>query len=112
MAGIVMPANSEPLAVHQGRGSVDMDGVKVPISETPLPILYFDTAPTLSYMNGIVGVTLMVGGNVPTIENQLVSCASVVAVLKCSVAAAVQLRGCLDAAILLAQAIEEPEEVK
>ena len=98
-----------PVVAHIGPGSVDMHGVRVPISNVPLPIIYFDSAPSLSHMNGIIGVTLMASANVPTSDSKIVACASVVAFLKCSIPAAIQLRGALDNALLLAQPVEKPE---
>ena len=102
-----MAESDAPVIAHVGPGSLDAGGgVKVPISATPLPIIYFDSAPSLSHMNGVTGVTLTVSGNVPTSDNQIVTCVSVAGFLKCSIPAAIQLRGALDSALLLAQPVE------
>jgi hypothetical protein len=41
-----MADQSAPVVAHIGPGSVDMHGVRVPISNVPLPIIYFDSAPS------------------------------------------------------------------
>ena len=104
-----MADNTAPVIAHVGPGSVDLGGVVTPISERPMPVIYFDGAPSLSHLNGIIGVTLMVTGNLPTSDGQIVQCASIVAHLKCNIPAAMQLRGALDSALLLAQPVEKPE---
>ncbi len=81
----------------------------IALQGTPLPILYFDGAPALSHLNGIIGVTLTVTGGVPTEAGGVVNVGSVVAYLKCNIPAAMALRGALDQALLLAQAVQQPE---
>jgi hypothetical protein len=81
----------------------------IALQGTPLPVLYFDSAPALSHLNGIIGVTLTVTGGVPTETGSVVNVGSVVAYLKCNIPAAIALRGALDQALLLAQPVENPE---
>lgn len=103
-----MTDDTKPVIAHIGTGSIELSGVRVPLSDTPLPVIYFENAPSLSHLNGIIGVTLVVTGNVPTGDGSIVSCASVVAHLKCNVPAARALRAALDNALLLAQPLEKP----
>ena len=98
-----MADDTAPVIAHIGTGSIVLNGVSTPLSATPMPILYFDNALSLSYLNGVVGVTLVVTGNVPAGEGGVIECASVVAHLKCNVPAAIALRGALDSALTLAQ---------
>jgi hypothetical protein len=109
VAGAVMAEDTAPVVAHIGPGSMDWGGVKLPLSQIPLPVLYFDSAPSLSHMNGVIGVTLTVTANVPAADGQIIQCASVVAFLKCNIPAALQLRSALDSALLLAQPVEKPE---
>jgi hypothetical protein len=76
---------------------------------TPMPILYFDGAPCLSHLKGVIGITLTVTGGVPTESGGVDSVASIVAYLKCNVPAAISLRHALDQALLLAQPVENPD---
>jgi hypothetical protein len=104
-----MADESAPVVAHIGPGSIDVGGgLKVPLSSIPMNVVYFDNAPSLSHLNGIIGVTLTVGGNVPTADG-ITQCAAVVAHLKCSIPAAIALRAALDKALLLAQPVEKPE---
>lgn len=98
-----MVDNTAPLAA--GAGSIEFGGNVVSLSPIPLPVIYFDSAPSLSHMNGVIGVTLVVTGSVPTADGKIFQNASVVAHLKCNIPAAVQLRGALDSALLLAQSV-------
>jgi len=81
----------------------------IQMSPMPLNIIYFDSSPALSHMNGIIGITLVVTGNVPMSDSGVASVASVVAHLKCNVVAARALRDTIDSALLLAQPVEKPE---
>jgi hypothetical protein len=82
----------------------------VALSPAPMNIVYFEEAPSFSHMNGIIGVTLAVTGNLPDSTTESVKrCASVVAYLKGNIQAAMALRAALDGAILLAQPVEKPE---
>jgi len=90
-------------------GAIKIRDTEVALSPIPLPIIYFDNAPSLSYLNGIIGITLLASGNVPGPNDTVVNVASVVAHLKCSVATAVALKGAIENALLLAQPVEKPE---
>ena len=105
-----MADNNDPVVAHIGPGSIELGGgARVPISALPMNVVYFEHAPSLSHLNGIIGVTLTVGGNVPTADGGIVQCAAVVAHLKCNIPAAIALRAALDNALLLAQPVEKPE---
>jgi hypothetical protein len=104
-----MADDSAPVVANIGLGSLLWGGVAVPLSQIPLPVIYFDASPSSSHLNGIIGITLTVSGNVPTSDGKIVPCAGVVAHLKCNIPAAMQLRGALDNALLLAQPVENPE---
>lgn len=99
----------DPANVQAKFGSTMFNGKPVGLSPIPLPIVYFDNAPSLSHMNGIIGVTLSVTGNVPVADGSIEVVASVVAHLKCNVAAATALRDAINSALLLAQPVENPE---
>jgi hypothetical protein len=91
-------------------GTVKLGDEVVALSPIPMNIVYFDEAPSLSHMNGIIGVTLTVSGNVPDgATGGIKRCASVVAHLRCNIQAAMGLRAALDSALLLAQPVEKPE---
>jgi hypothetical protein len=81
----------------------------IQMSPIPMNIVYFDSAPSLSHMNGIIGITLVVTGNVPFSDKGVANVASVVAHLKCNIPAAMALRDSLNSALLLAQPVEKPE---
>jgi hypothetical protein len=98
-----MAEDTAPVVAHIGAGAMVLNGVNTPLSATPLPILYFDNALSLSHLNGVIGVTLVVTGNVPTTDGRVIECASVAAHLKCNIPAAMALRGALDNALALAQ---------
>jgi len=105
-----MTDNPTPVVAHLGEGLLDVGGGNlIPISSAPMPVTYFDSAPSLSHMNGIIGITLVVTGNIPVGTEKTTMCASVVAHLKCNIQAAMMLRGALDSALLLAQPVEQPE---
>ena len=104
-----MADDTAPVVAHIGAGSIDWGGTPVPLSQLPLPVIYFDGSPSLSHLNGIIGITLTVTGNVPTADGNILLCAAVVAHLKCNIPAAVALRGALDSALLLAQPVENPQ---
>jgi hypothetical protein len=105
-----MADDAAPVVAHIGTGSLDVGGgVALPLSQIPMPVIYFDNAPSLSAVNGIIGVTLVVTGNVPAPDGKVAMCASVVAHLKCSIPAAIALRSALDSALLLAAPVENPK---
>jgi hypothetical protein len=60
-------------------------------------------------LNGVIGITLTVTGNVPLADGSVATCAAVVAHLKCNIPAALSLRDALNQALLLAQPVENPE---
>ena len=90
-------------------GAVVLGNTVVPLGSSPLPVVYFDEAPTFSHMNGVIGITLTAAGNVPDAKGGLVNCVSVAAFLKCNIPAARALRAALDGALLLAQPVKNPE---
>jgi hypothetical protein len=91
-------------------GTMKLGATIVALSPIPMNIIYFEEAPSLSHMNGIIGITLAVTGNVPDAPNEGIKrCASVVGHLKCNIPAAMALRAALDNALLLAQPVEKPE---
>jgi hypothetical protein len=105
-----MAENPAPVVAHLGEGLLDVGGGNyLAISSTPMPVIYFDHAPTLSHLNGVIGVTLVVTGNVPASDGKIINCASVVAHLKCNIPAALALKGAIESALLLAQPVEKPE---
>ena len=69
-----MTDTTAPVVAHIGPGLMELGGASIPISQTPFPILYFEHVPSLSHMNGIIGVTLAVGGNVPTGDGKVATC--------------------------------------
>lgn len=81
----------------------------VQMSPWPLTVVYFEEAPTLTYTNGIVGITLAVRANVPGPNETVLNVASVVAYLKCNIPAAVALRNAIDSALLLATPAAQSE---
>jgi hypothetical protein len=91
-------------------GTMNLGGEFVELSPIPMNVMYFEEAPSFSHMNGIIGVTLAVTGDVPDHSTETIKrCASVVAYLRCNIQAAMALRAALDGALLLAQPIENPE---
>jgi hypothetical protein len=91
-------------------GTMKLGEEIVALSPVPMNVIYFEEAPALSHMNGIIGVTLAVTGNVPDGVTQGVKrCAAVVAHLKCNIPAALALKAALESALLLAQPVENPQ---
>lgn len=90
-------------------GSVRIGDKDVALSPTPIPVIYFDSAPSLSHLNGIIGITLVVSGNVPAPNDTVISVASVVAHLKCNIPAALALKAAIESALLLARPAENPD---
>jgi hypothetical protein len=97
--------------VQASFGNIQMGSALVGLSPIPLPIIYFDSSPSLSHMNGVIGVTLVASGNVPS-DGTVINVASVVAHLKCNIAAAEGLIATLQSAILLARPAEQSETGK
>ena len=90
-------------------GSIKWGTTDVALSPAPLPVVYFDGAPGLSHLNGVIGITLTVTGNVPLADGSVATCAAVVTHLKCNIPAALSLRDALNQALLLAAPVENPE---
>ena len=85
----------------------------VALSPIPLNVIYFDDAPSLSFLHGVIGVTLTVRGNVPIAEREGVeTVASVAAYLKCNIPAALALKAAIENALLLAAPVENPDGPK
>lgn len=93
-------------------GTMIVGGKEVALSPIPLPVVYFDNAPGLSHLNGIIGITLTVSGNAPVADGSVVSVASVVAHLKCNIQAALLLKAAIEQALLLATPVENPDGPK
>jgi hypothetical protein len=77
------------------------------LQSIPTSPIYFDNASCISYLNGLVGVTLT--GSAPNGTSGVQTVATVVAHLKCSVPAAIALRDSIEKAILPAKAVENSE---
>lgn len=90
-------------------GMMPWGGAAIPLQPTPMPIIYFDGAPALSHLNGVIGITLTVTGHVPTADESATICAATVAFLKCNIPAAHALISALQSAILLAAPTENPQ---
>ncbi|WP_316214143.1 hypothetical protein [Bradyrhizobium sp. SZCCHNR2032] len=104
-----MTEETAPVVAHVGEGVIEFpDGTRVPISAAPMPVVYFDNAPTLSHLNGVIGITLIVTSNVPMGDGGVKMVASVAAHLKCNIPAAQALKGALENALLLAQPVDNP----
>ena len=90
-------------------GIVSIAGKVIPLSNTPLQILYFDGAVSVSNTGGVIGITLVASGNVPQPNGGVSNVAGVVAHLKCNAIAANDLIGALQKALLLGAPVENPE---
>ena len=84
-------------------GKVIIGGADVSLSQIPMPIVYFDRAPSVDHTNGVIGITLTTMGYLPNGTESVVPIANVAAHLKCSIQAAVELRNAINSALLLAQ---------
>lgn len=103
----------KPQTVQPIFGSIRIGDQNIALSPIPIPVLYFDSAPSLSHLNGVIGVTLVASGNVPMSEVEGVTqVASVVAHLKCNIPAAEALISALQSALLLARPVEKSETGK
>lgn len=90
-------------------GVLRLGDTDIQMSPVPLPITYFEHAPSFSYLNGIVGVALTVGSVVPDGGTKTRTVAAVAAHLKCNIAGAIALRDALNGALLMAQPVEKPD---
>ena len=88
-------------------GIITFNDKPVPISPDPMPVIYFEMAPSFSHMNGVIGITLAVTGTMPRGGANADTCASVAAFLKCSIPAAMGLREAISGALLLAQPVQQ-----
>jgi hypothetical protein len=78
-----------------------------PIQDLPsAPIIYFEFCPTLGNNNGFINVMLATGVVLPTGANSTETVPVAVAHLRCTTAAATQLRDALGKAIALGAAFE------
>ena len=75
----------------------------VPISDTShAPFIYFENAPTFGFMNGVVNITLSANRTYAGPGGAIVNEQIVVAYLRGSIPAALNLRKAIDKALLLA----------
>jgi hypothetical protein len=81
-----------------------------PIQDLPsAPIIFFEFCPTLGNNNGLINIMLAAGLVMPTSGPGTETVPVAVAHLRCSTAAAVQLREALGKAIQLGTAFEAPQ---
>ena len=78
------------------------------MSPLPLHITYFEHAPSFSHGNGTIGICLGVSIAVPDGAQKARTNAAIVTTLKCNIVAAISLRDAINAALLLAQPIDNP----
>jgi hypothetical protein len=91
-----MADNPDPLAVqHASREVTVKDAAHA-------PVIYFDICPTFGLNNGVVSLMLAVGLVLPTAGGGTLTRPAAAAHLRCSVAAARQLRDTIDKALLIA----------
>jgi hypothetical protein len=82
----------------------------IPIQDLPsAPIIFFEFCPTLGNNNGLINVMLATGVVMPTGGNSTETIPVAVAHLRCTTAAATQLRDALAKAIQLGAAFELPQ---
>lgn len=82
----------------------------VPIRDLPrAPIIYFEFCPTLGNNNGLINILLAAGVVMPTASSATDVQPVAVAHLRCSAAAAVQLRDALDKALLMGTPVVNPQ---
>jgi hypothetical protein len=66
------------------------------------PVIYFENAPALGYLNGVIRITLSGSLSLPTSDGKTATEEIVAAYLRCNIPAALSLRKALDDALLLA----------
>ena len=82
----------------------------VPIQNQPsAPIIFFEFCPTLGNNNGLINVMLAASLVLPTGTSATDVVPVAVAHLRCTTAAAIQLRDALDKAILIGQPVQNSE---
>ena len=79
-----MTENPAPVVAHIGNGILQWGTGPFRSPAIPMAVIYFDASPSVSHLNGIIGITLTVTGNVP-IGDTIAMCAAVVAHLKCNI---------------------------
>jgi len=90
-------------ALVPAAAKINVGGADVYLSQIPLPVVYFDRAPSVDHTHGVIGITLTTVGYLPNTNGSVVPVASVAAHLKCSMQAAIELRNAINSALLLAQ---------
>jgi hypothetical protein len=81
-----------------------------PLRDLPsAPIIFFEFCPTLGNNNGLINILLATGIVLPTATTATDVVPVAVAHLRCSTAAATQLRDALNAALLIGQPVDNPE---
>jgi hypothetical protein len=82
---------------------VQTSEVRLIASDLPhAPVIYFENAPALGCIPGVIRVTLSTGVMLPTSDGKVKSEEVVVGYLRCNIPAALSLRKALDDALLLA----------
>jgi hypothetical protein len=77
--------------------------VRLTASDLPhAPVIYFENAPALGCVPGVIRLTLSTGITLPTSDGKVRNEELVVCYLRCNVLAAVSLRKAIDDALLLA----------
>jgi hypothetical protein len=81
-----------------------------PVQDLPAaPIIFFEFCPTLGNNNGLINIMLAAGIVLPTATTATDVVPVAVAHLRCSTTAATQLRDALNAALLIGQAVGNPQ---
>jgi hypothetical protein len=84
--------------------------VFVPVRDLPAaPIIFFEFCPTLGNANGLINIMLGAGVVLPTGGSTTEVVPVAVAHLRCTTAAAIQLRGAIDKALLIGSPVQNPE---
>jgi hypothetical protein len=95
-----MADNPDPVAPQHASKEVTVkDGARA-------PVIYFDICPTFGLNNGVVSLMLAVGLILPTAGGGTLTRPAAAAHLRCSVAAAMQLRDRIDNVLLMAAPAE------
>jgi hypothetical protein len=86
------------------------DELFVPIRDLPTaPIIFFEYCPTLGNNQGLINIMLAAGIVMPTGSGATEVLPVAVAHLRCTTAAATQLRDALDKALLIGASVEHPQ---
>ena len=86
------------------------DEVFIPIRDLPsAPIIFFEFCPTLGNHNGMINIMLAAGIVMPTAGSVTDVVPVAVAHLRCTAAAAAQLRDAIDKALLIGAPVQNPE---